>query len=253
LRQHEIPRLDVGPPRRSPDLVERARSLSADVLLCAFFRYVVPPEMLDLFGGRAVNFHPALLPQYRGPAPRFRMILNEDVDRCGGVTMHVMSPELDEGDVIASRRVPWPQRGSFAAWDLQAARAVSSMVEAELIDFLAGERVATPQREPSSWARRIAPADVLLDARMTAAHMRDVVERLADVVPLRVTAPDGRRRIWRFRKTLGPATGEPPHWTRRRVSLDAADQRVLLEGWRRPARKRARQRRRLLMALRSPG
>jgi len=238
---------------RDASVAGRIRSLAADVLLCAFFTHIVPEEILDRFGRRAVNFHPSVLPMYRGPVPRLKMILNEDVDRYGGVTLHVMSPGVDAGDIIASRRVPWPEGGAFDRWDLEEARAVGSLVRDELHRFLAGEIGASPQTGPSSYYRSVDRSELLLDARLPAGRMRDRVERLAERVHLRVEGPRGELRIFRFLGTLGPPTGEPPDRSRGRVALDAADRRVLLQPWGRWAKKSLWLRHCMLIARHSSG
>jgi hypothetical protein len=67
---------------------------------------IVPENILALFPGRAVNFHPAILPHYRGPNPRAGMILDGKADLYGGITLHCLSRGIDRGDIIAMRKVP---------------------------------------------------------------------------------------------------------------------------------------------------
>ena len=63
------------PIRRNPELSTwtgastAISKLHADVLITAVTGQIVPESILSLFPGRAVNFHPSLLPHYRGPMP----------------------------------------------------------------------------------------------------------------------------------------------------------------------------------------
>lgn len=253
LRRSATPVWKVGPLRGNGEALARARELSADVLLSGFFTYLVPSEMLDLYDDRAINFHPALLPMYRGPNPRTAMILNGDEDRYGGVTMHVMSPAFDEGDVIARRCVPWGDARSFEAWDLATARAVGSMVADELPRYLAGELRASPQSGRSSDCAGCGRGVLTVDRRLSAVVMREAIEKLACVQKVVVDGPEGRIRVCRFLRALGPPTGEPPGVEGDCIRLDASDRRVLLRrwhGWRKPRALRLRHS--LLLARTSP-
>ena len=247
LRRHRIPLRVVGPIRRDREAHRRARALGADVLLSGCFMYRVPTEILDCFGDRAINFHPALLPMYRGADPRAAMILHGKADCYGGVTMHVMSPEFDTGDIVAVRRVPWGDARSFDAWDLAMGRAVGSMTAHELPRYLAGEFVASPQTGPASGSLKAKERRIALDDSMSGARMREVVDRLSAVRRVSVHTPLGMIRVAGFVRALGPATGGPPVVSRGRVELDASDQRVVLRRRRRFARLSDRLRRALLV------
>jgi methionyl-tRNA formyltransferase len=149
----------VRPLRWNREAQDRARALGADVLLSGCFMCLVPTEILDCFGDRAINFHPALLPMYRSADPRAAMILHGSADRFGGVSMHVMSPEFATGDVIAARRVPWGDARCFDGWDLAAGRAAGSLATEELSRYLVGRIVRmsgsstsdTPEVSSSPW------------------------------------------------------------------------------------------------------
>jgi len=54
--------------------------------------------------GRIVNIHPSLLPKYKGLDTHQRAIEAGDAE--GGCSVHVVTPELDDGEVIAQARVP---------------------------------------------------------------------------------------------------------------------------------------------------
>jgi len=52
----------------------------------------------------AINFHPSLLPEGRGPYPMIQAILREEKN--WGVTCHKVSPDFDQGDILAQHAFP---------------------------------------------------------------------------------------------------------------------------------------------------
>jgi methionyl-tRNA formyltransferase len=112
--------------------------LNADVLITAMTLDIIPRSILSRFEGRAVNFHPALLPHYRGPSPRIGMILDDTASLHGGMTLHCLSPEIDRGDIVGSRTVPYDGAQGFIDWDVRLARAAGDLVEHELARYLRG-------------------------------------------------------------------------------------------------------------------
>jgi len=73
---------------------------SWDLILAATYHRVLSQTLLDR-AGNAINFHPSLLPKYRGPNPFYWVIANGE--RETGVTAHKLVSELDRGDIYAQR------------------------------------------------------------------------------------------------------------------------------------------------------
>jgi phosphoribosylglycinamide formyltransferase-1 len=65
---------------------------------------LVGPAVLDAFGGRLINTHPALLPAFPGAhAVRDALAAGAAVT---GATVHLVDAGLDTGPVLAQREVP---------------------------------------------------------------------------------------------------------------------------------------------------
>ena len=65
---------------------------------------IVGPAVLDAFGGRLLNTHPALLPAFPGAhAVRDALAAGAEVT---GSTVHWVDAGVDTGPVIAQREVP---------------------------------------------------------------------------------------------------------------------------------------------------
>jgi formyltetrahydrofolate-dependent phosphoribosylglycinamide formyltransferase len=96
-----------------PDHPDRAawdRALAAeiaaadpDLVVSAGFMKIVGPAVLEAFGGRLINTHPALLPAFPGAhAVRDALAAGATVT---GATVHVVDAGVDTGTVLAQREV----------------------------------------------------------------------------------------------------------------------------------------------------
>jgi len=74
-----------------------------DLVVSAGFMKLVGPAVLEHFGGRLINTHPALLPAFPG-AHAVRDALAAGVATTGA-TVHVVDAGLDTGPVLAQREV----------------------------------------------------------------------------------------------------------------------------------------------------
>ena len=73
------------------------------VALAGFMR-ILSPWFVDEWRGRVVNIHPSLLPKYRGLDTHARAI--EAGDKVSGCSVHVVTEELDAGEVLGQVQVP---------------------------------------------------------------------------------------------------------------------------------------------------
>jgi phosphoribosylglycinamide formyltransferase 1 len=79
----------------------RARNV-AIVALAGYMR-LLSDEFVAAWEGRILNIHPSLLPAYRGLDTHRRAI--EAGDPFAGCTVHIVTPELDDGPMLAQARV----------------------------------------------------------------------------------------------------------------------------------------------------
>ncbi|MGE5563755.1 MAG: phosphoribosylglycinamide formyltransferase [Bacillota bacterium] len=73
------------------------------VALAGFMR-ILSPWFVDRWAGRIVNIHPSLLPRYRGLDTHARAIAAGD--EVAGCSVHVVTEELDAGEVLGQAEVP---------------------------------------------------------------------------------------------------------------------------------------------------
>ena len=74
-------------------------SLRPDIGVVANFGEILRERVLRVPRHGFVNFHPSLLPHYRGPTPLSRMLLLGE--KRAGVTWHRMSSVVDGGEILA--------------------------------------------------------------------------------------------------------------------------------------------------------
>jgi phosphoribosylglycinamide formyltransferase-1 len=85
-------------------LAEQIGAHAPDLVVSAGFMKIVGPAVLDAFGGRLINTHPALLPAFPGAhAVRDALAAGATVT---GATVHVVDAGIDTGPVLAQREIP---------------------------------------------------------------------------------------------------------------------------------------------------
>ena len=72
------------------------------IALAGFMR-ILSPWFIEQWRGRIVNIHPSLLPKYRGLDTHARAL--EAGDKVGGCSVHIVTEELDAGDVLGQAEV----------------------------------------------------------------------------------------------------------------------------------------------------
>jgi methionyl-tRNA formyltransferase len=249
-RAHRFPIRRVPRLATWPEAVSAAEATGADVLISVFFRYRLPGEVLDLFGSRAVNFHPAPLPRYRGPNPIVAMVLDRSILTDGGMTLHILNEAFDEGPIVASEPVALSSNLDIARYQLGLAQAAARLTAGALQRYLVGEIVSVPQDHSQATYARPPATSWCLGRDMTTDTVRWQCRTLARQRPLKIAGIDSATATG-FRAVLGPPSGEPPTVGVLSVAFDAADARVSV--WRKmPATSRIRRLRRLADLARTP-
>lgn len=70
-----------------------------DLFISAAYPQIFCQDLLSLPMFGAVNFHPSVLPMFRGAHPHYWALYTGSGE--GGVTAHFMTPNIDDGDIIA--------------------------------------------------------------------------------------------------------------------------------------------------------
>ena len=86
-----------------PSQYKTIKELQPDLLISAGFSHIVPEEIIKIPEKGAINLHPSYLPYNRGTDPSQWSIINDDPV---GVSVHLMAPEADMGQIIGRKEVP---------------------------------------------------------------------------------------------------------------------------------------------------
>jgi phosphoribosylglycinamide formyltransferase-1 len=76
----------------------------AEYIVLAGYMRILSDGFVERWAGRMLNIHPSLLPKYKGLDTHARAI--EAGDSHGGTSVHLVTPELDAGEVLAQIAVP---------------------------------------------------------------------------------------------------------------------------------------------------
>ena len=82
---------------------QAARDAGAGYIVLAGYMRILTDEFVSRWEGRMFNIHPSLLPKYPGLHTHQRAI--DAGDTHGGVSVHLVTPELDAGEVLGQMRV----------------------------------------------------------------------------------------------------------------------------------------------------
>ena len=89
---------------RKPEVWEEFRALKPDLQVMAFVTLFVPEEFLNIPTKGTIQYHPSLLPKYRGPSAINWPIIQGDSET--GLSIFWPDNGLDTGDVLIQKKTP---------------------------------------------------------------------------------------------------------------------------------------------------
>lgn len=112
-RAHDVPfhQIAVAPDRKreaEARLLELVSDLDIDLVVLARYMQVLSDEVCHRLDGRIINIHHSFLPSFKGAKP-YRQAHERGV-KLIGATAHYVTPELDEGPIIAQAVTPVDHR-----------------------------------------------------------------------------------------------------------------------------------------------
>ena len=84
-------------------LADIAEQNGAELVCLAGFMRILSPVFLNRFRDRVINIHPSLLPAHKGLDTHGGVLASKD--KYHGCSVHVVTAGMDEGPVIAQRRI----------------------------------------------------------------------------------------------------------------------------------------------------
>jgi phosphoribosylglycinamide formyltransferase-1 len=86
------------------ELIKLLDAAAPDIICLAGFMRVLTAGFVERYAGRILNIHPSLLPKYKGLNTHMRALEAGDAE--AGCSVHVVTPELDDGPILGQARVP---------------------------------------------------------------------------------------------------------------------------------------------------
>lgn len=201
--------LRVETPRRLRSDEARAilREHRPDGLLLVAYGQLVPADLLEVGARPPLNVHPSLLPRHRGAAPVASTILAGDAE--AGVTLMIMTPELDAGPIVDQWRVPLSGRETTPQLEARLADLAADVVPPRLERWPADASEASPQDAAAATIiRPFRRADGWIDWRRAAEEI-DRQVRALQPWPGAWTTIDGERLHIRAARPAPGVSGVP--------------------------------------------
>lgn len=168
-------------------------SLAPDLIAVAAYGKILPLNVIEYPKYGCINVHGSLLPEYRGAAPMQRAII--DGKKVTGVTIMYMAEGLDTGDMLLRRELPINKNDNFEnIHDGLGNLGADTLLE--VIDMLEnGTAIRVPQDDSlSTYAKKIAKEDCLIDFTKTAHEVHDLIRGLSPI-PLSFTHMPGGKLL----------------------------------------------------------
>lgn len=185
-----IPILSPRSPNE-PAVVEGLRRAAPDALIAVGYLLILKAPLLAVPRVVAANFHASLLPAYRGKHPVFWALRNGEA--WSGITIHVMSRGLDEGDIIFQRKVRTRRSDSVSTLYDRIIEKSLSLVP-RLTECIRSGRV--PRRPQGSRGASLFGATTDEDFRLDWSLPAAVLERRVRATPGRCFVEKGGRRLY---------------------------------------------------------
>ncbi len=114
-------------------------SYTPDLIVLAGFMRILSPEFVERYYGKLINIHPSLLPKYKGLDTHRRVLEAGEIEH--GITVHYVSPKVDEGPIIAQSTLCIQKNESEASL-IARIHALEHKLYPHVIALIAANRIA---------------------------------------------------------------------------------------------------------------
>ena len=201
------------PSLKGPDAVQAMKDLNVDIGIMAFVLQFAPQDFVKVPKHGTIQYHPSLLPKYRGPSSINWPIIKGEAKT--GLTIFRPNDGLDEGEVVLQKETPISENDTLGTvyFDRLFPMGVAAMLEAADL-VVAGKHQELVQDESQAsyegWCRA-AEAKVNFNNHVDFIHN---VIRGCDPAPGAWTTLNGKKvQLFGSRKhlvrTFGAVKGKP--------------------------------------------
>jgi methionyl-tRNA formyltransferase len=215
---------------RAPEASQAMRDAGADLGIMAFVLQFAPQEFVNIPNHGTIQYHPSLLPKFRGPSSINWPIIKGETET--GLTIFRPSDGLDEGAVVLQKKTPIAPDDTLGTiyFNRLFPMGVEAMLEAADL-VVAGTHTETIQDESqASYEGWCKTAEAKLDWAKPVDHVYNLI-RGCNPAPGAWTTFNGKKlQIFDARKTLFRRFAEVPGKIGEVVDVTAQSFKVVAQG-----------------------
>jgi methionyl-tRNA formyltransferase len=83
--------------------LNKINEIKPDLIICIRYAEILKNSLLTIPNGGVINFHPSLLPKYKGMAPIFQALLHNENEI--GFSLHYIDEGIDTGEIIKRQKI----------------------------------------------------------------------------------------------------------------------------------------------------
>ena len=164
----------IAPEKLNGTAREAVSAFSPDLLVCFAYGKIFGPKFMSLFPKGGINYHPSLLPRYRGCAPVPAAIWNMEKET--GFTVQKLAQKMDSGDILVQKR--YKMTGTETADSLLhiAAEEGAPMLRDAIVAIQSGNAEGKPQNEAeATYCKMFCKEDGEIDWNRSAAEIDAII------------------------------------------------------------------------------
>ena len=174
-QDHGIPVLQPEKLKGDNSVTDQLVSLHPDLFVVVAYGKIIPQDILDI--APAINVHPSLLPELRGPSPIQTAILQGKTET--GISIMLLDALMDHGPVIAQERTHIGSDETCAELENRLAYESAELLLETLDGYLSGDLVPAEQdHAKATLCSIINKEDGVIDWSRSALHIHNQIRAL---------------------------------------------------------------------------
>ena len=189
----------LPPSLKDLQVIDWVKTRLPELIVLAFVTDIIPKAMIDIPKYKAINYHPSLLPKYRGGSAINWAIINGETET--GVTIHYIDAGIDTGDMILQERVPIYPQDTVASLYFERLYPMGVRMIAEAVRMIEEGKAPRIKQDNSqaSYHPIIQERHVIIDFGKSAHHVHNLI-RGSNPHPGATTYWRGKKiKIWNSR------------------------------------------------------
>ena len=170
---------ELGLPVLTPEKLdgsarEAVAAFSPDLLVCFAYGRIFGPKFMALFPRGGINYHPSLLPQYRGCAPVPAAIWN--MEKVTGFTVQKLAQKMDSGDILLQKQYTMTGKETADSLLHITAKEGAPMLRDAILAIQSGNTQGKPQDDAkATYCKMFCKEDGEIDWNRSAAEIDAII------------------------------------------------------------------------------